>query len=322
MFPPPGCLPDPVIKPPSPASPASVGGFFTTTPFMRALTPFTRAPPSWPNHFPKALHPDIISRQGVGRVGSSVLGFQHVNFEETQALSLRHSDFSFVKWTLSRPEKAPGSILCSGIAAGIGAGTLILRRSVESASSVKAKWGGSLCIGECAPRHAYVCLQEYICIYVCTEGRASVSWRQIRSLAACFLGLPSVIWEVTNTPSGIHEPLESRELVRNAESQSQVLPKTTECQFANFPAASQAHSSWRSSEALRSSLNSKQTSWGKLVIWLSELKPGLCNNLEALYGVGQRFKKEGHKYTHGWLILMYGRNQAILEGNYPSIKNQ
>ena len=132
----------------------------------------------------------------------------------------------------------------------------------------EAKCSGSLCTVECAPRHACVCLQECVCQQECvcasvhTKRRPPVSWRQIRSLAAFFLVLLSFIQEVTKTPSGIHEPLESRELVGNAESQSQVLPKTTESKSAIFPAASQAFSSWRGSEASISSLNSKQTSWG------------------------------------------------------------
>ena len=35
------------------------------------------------------------------------------------------------------------------------------------------------------------------------------------------------------------------------------------------------------------------------------------NKLEGWDGVGagRRFKKEGHMYTHGWFMLIYGRNQ-------------
>ena len=35
-------------------------------------------------------------------------------------------------------------------------------------------------------------------------------------------------------------------------------------------------------------------------------------------GGGRRFKKEGHMYTHGWFMLIYGRNQH----NHPPIKNK
>ena len=46
-------------------------------------------------------------------------------------------------------------------------------------------------------------------------------------------------------------------------------------------------------------------------IWLSELKPVLCNNLKARKGWrwegGSR--ERGHMYTYGWVMLMYGRNQ-------------
>lgn len=50
-------------------------------PFIRALTLFLRAPPSWPNYCPKAPPPSIIT------LG---LGFQHMNFGRSQILSPWH----------------------------------------------------------------------------------------------------------------------------------------------------------------------------------------------------------------------------------------
>ena len=40
-------------------------------------------------------------------------------------------------------------------------------------------------------------------------------------------------------------------------------------------------------------------------VWLRELKPGLCNNLEGWYGE----EDSGGRYTYGWLTLTFGRNQ-------------
>ena len=48
---------------------------------------------------------------------------------------------------------------------------------------------------------------------------------------------------------------------------------------------------------------------------------GLCVNLEGWEGVGCSIGR-GHMYTYGWFMLMYGRNQTILQSNYLSIKNK
>ena len=52
----------------------------------------------------------------------------------------------------------------------------------------------------------------------------------------------------------------------------------------------------------------KTNSQWEFAIWLSELKPGLCNNLEGWDGEGGSCRR-GHMYTYGWFMLMFGRNE-------------
>ena len=52
----------------------------------------------------------------------------------------------------------------------------------------------------------------------------------------------------------------------------------------------------------------KIDSQGEIVVWLRELKQGLCNNLEGWDGEGGS-RERGHMYTYGWFMLMLGRNQ-------------
>ena len=47
----------------------------------------------------------------------------------------------------------------------------------------------------------------------------------------------------------------------------------------------------------------------EVALWLRELKPVLCANLEGWDGVGGRFKKKGTRCTYGWFMVMCGRNQ-------------
>ena len=49
--------------------------------------------------------------------------------------------------------------------------------------------------------------------------------------------------------------------------------------------------------------------WGSAV-WLRELRPQLCDNLEGAMGreMGGRFKREGHGCTNGLFLVMFGRN--------------
>ena len=48
----------------------------------------------------------------------------------------------------------------------------------------------------------------------------------------------------------------------------------------------------------------------EFAVWLRELKPRLCNNLEGWEGleVRGRSRGRGHMSTYDWLMLMYGRN--------------
>ena len=46
----------------------------------------------------------------------------------------------------------------------------------------------------------------------------------------------------------------------------------------------------------------------EFAVWLRELTPGLCNNLEKCDGEGGS-RGRGHRYTYGWFMLMFGRNQ-------------
>ena len=46
----------------------------------------------------------------------------------------------------------------------------------------------------------------------------------------------------------------------------------------------------------------------EFVVWLRELKQGLCNNLEGWDGEGGS-RERGQMYTYGWFMLMYGRNK-------------
>ena len=51
------------------------------------------------------------------------------------------------------------------------------------------------------------------------------------------------------------------------------------------------------------------TQW-EFPVWLRELKPGLCNNLEGWGEAGGGGDiMRGHMYTYGWFMLMCGRKQ-------------
>ena len=49
----------------------------------------------------------------------------------------------------------------------------------------------------------------------------------------------------------------------------------------------------------------------EFAVWLRELKPGLCDNLEMWDGVGggKEVQDGGDTYICGWFMLIYGRNQ-------------
>ena len=55
-------------------------------------------------------------------------------------------------------------------------------------------------------------------------------------------------------------------------------------------------------------------------VWLRELKQRICNNLEGWDGEGYgREVQEGEDiyiYTYGWFVLIFGRNQKILQSSY------
>ena len=58
--------------------------------------------------------------------------------------------------------------------------------------------------------------------------------------------------------------------------------------------------------------------------WNRELKPSVCDNLEGWDGVGggREVPKGGDIHTHGFFMLMYGRNRYNIQSNYPPIKNK
>ena len=49
----------------------------------------------------------------------------------------------------------------------------------------------------------------------------------------------------------------------------------------------------------------------EFAVWLRELKPGLCYNLEGWDGVGGggKVQEGGDMYTYGWFMWMFGGNQ-------------
>ena len=54
-----------------------------------------------------------------------------------------------------------------------------------------------------------------------------------------------------------------------------------------------------------------ESQW-EFAIWLRELKPGLCNNLEGWDGEddGREVQEGGDiGYTYGWFMLIFGRKQ-------------
>ena len=49
----------------------------------------------------------------------------------------------------------------------------------------------------------------------------------------------------------------------------------------------------------------------KFTVWLRELKPGFCNNLEGWdrEGGGMEAQEGGDMYSYGWFMLIFGINQ-------------
>ena len=50
----------------------------------------------------------------------------------------------------------------------------------------------------------------------------------------------------------------------------------------------------------------------EFAVWLRELKPALCDDLEG--GMGREVGRDvqegrGHEYAYGWFMLVFGRNQ-------------
>ena len=70
----------------------------------------------------------------------------------------------------------------------------------------------------------------------------------------------------------------------------------------------------------------KTDSQWEFAVWLRELKKELCSNIESGVGWEGRWERGSrvriHMYTYGWFMLMFGRNQQILQSNYPSLKNK
>ena len=54
----------------------------------------------------------------------------------------------------------------------------------------------------------------------------------------------------------------------------------------------------------------------EFAMWLRELKPGLCNNLEGWDGEGGS-RGRRHRYTYGWFMLICGRNQHNIIEQLP-----
>ena len=52
----------------------------------------------------------------------------------------------------------------------------------------------------------------------------------------------------------------------------------------------------------------KIASQWEFAVWLRELQLGLCNNLDGWDGEGGS-RGRGHMSTHGWFMLIFGRNQ-------------
>ena len=73
---------------------------------------------------------------------------------------------------------------------------------------------------------------------------------------------------------------------------------------------------WRKCMETYISICKIDSQW-EFAVWLRELKPGLCNNLEEVRWGGRwegGSKGRGNMNTYGWFVLVFGRNQ------YNSVK--